>query len=313
MSRVSAAFDFTDCPERAVEVEFLRYGIDDLLQRSRDDVHTLAALLVLARKRERLPVDEGFQDRLECGCNEIAELVGRESLEHAQAVLRHTLHRRSIGAAGNKEQLHECGLGELTAADQSAISERTRERKRARAAQERAVEIEKRGRGHGPSVGFGVVPDWFVVNARDAQWYHHDSFGDFCIFESKDDRFPQLGINIGILYPGTPNCMYHREGAQEDFLVLRGECLLIVEGEERRMKAWDFFHCPPGTEHVFVGAGDEPCVMIAVGARPDDPLFYPVNEVARKHGAGVEKETPSPEEAYAKYGPSQPAPIPEAF
>jgi uncharacterized cupin superfamily protein len=158
-----------------------------------------------------------------------------------------------------------------------------------------------------------VVADWFVINARDAQWYHHDAFGDFCIFESKEDRFPQLGINIGILYPGTPNCMYHREGAQEDFLVLRGECLLIVEGEERRLKAWDFFHCPPGTEHVFVGAGDEPCVMIAVGARPDDPLFYPVNDVARKYGAGVDEETPSADVAYEPYGPSQPASIPAAF
>lgn len=157
------------------------------------------------------------------------------------------------------------------------------------------------------------MPDWFVVNAREAQWYHHDAFGDFCIFESKEDRFAQLGINLGLLYPGKPNCMYHREGAQEDFLVLRGECLLIVEGEERRLKAWDFFHCPPGTDHVFVGVGDEPCLMLAVGARPDDPLFYPVNDVARKYGAAVGTETDSPEVAYEPYGPSTPSGVPEAF
>ncbi len=157
------------------------------------------------------------------------------------------------------------------------------------------------------------MPDWFVVNARDAQWRHHEYFGDSCIFESEDNWFPQLGINLRLLYPGKPNCMYHRENAQEDFLVLRGECVLIVEGEERKLKAWDFFHCPAGTEHVFVGAGNEPCLLVAVGARPDEPLFYPVNDVAAKHGASVETETESPETAYAAYERSAPVDVPEAF
>ena len=90
--------------------------------------------------------------------------------------------------------------------------------------------------------------------------------------------------------------LYHRENAQEDFLVLAGECLLIVEGEERKLKTWDFFHCPPGTEHIIVGAGKEPAVVLAVGARGRrrKGLVYPVSEAALKHKAGVEKETTRP-------------------
>jgi len=96
--------------------------------------------------------------------------------------------------------------------------------------------------------------------------------------------------------------MYHRESGQEGFLVLSGECLLIVEGEERRLRAWDFLHCPPGTSHSFVGAGDGPCVMLMVGARhADGTIFYSRNEVALHHGAGVTEETPSPREAYAPF------------
>src|SRR5204862_102172 len=110
-----------------------------------------------------------------------------------------------------------------------------------------------------------------------------------------EPRFGELGINIGVLEPGQPSCMYHRENAQEDFLVLFGECLLLVEGEERQLKAWDFVHCPPWTNHVFVGAGNGPCAILAVGRRPDDEeLFYPVEQVALAHGAGVEEEPPDP-------------------
>jgi uncharacterized cupin superfamily protein len=96
--------------------------------------------------------------------------------------------------------------------------------------------------------------------------------------------------------------MYHRESNQEDFLVLSGECLLLVEGEERRLQAWDFVHCPPGTDHIFVGAGDGPCVIFMAGARtnPRDTV-YTRNDVALKHGAGVENETPESREAYAPF------------
>jgi uncharacterized cupin superfamily protein len=149
----------------------------------------------------------------------------------------------------------------------------------------------------------GLVPrgeGWFVVNAREARWFDSD-FGPFTRFEGDGDaRFKLIGVNIGILHPGQPACMYHGEDEQENFLILSGECLLLVEGEERRLQAWDFVHCPPWTEHVFVGTGDEPCLMIAVGTRkPDDQVIYPVADVALKHDAGVATETDDPKVAYA--------------
>ena len=75
--------------------------------------------------------------------------------------------------------------------------------------------------------------------------------------------------------------MYHRENAQEGFLVLAGECLLIVEEKERRLTAWDFFHCPGGTEHMIVATGEEAAVVLAVGARGrgvGGGIVYPVSE-----------------------------------
>ncbi len=155
---------------------------------------------------------------------------------------------------------------------------------------------------------------WFVRNVADAAWWRHDVFGAGCEFEPKDDPFDQLGINVQLLWPGQPNCMYHGEAAQEDFLVLHGECLLVIEGEERLLRAWDFVHCPPWTEHVFVGAGDGPCAILMVGARGDDidDLLYPVSDVARRHGASVEKETRDPKEAYARFEPPRDAPMPAA-
>lgn len=152
----------------------------------------------------------------------------------------------------------------------------------------------------------GLVPQgdgWFVLNAREARWWHTDELGSYCPFEG-DARFPELGINITMLRPGEPSCMYHGESAQEDFLILSGEALLIVEGQERPLRAWDFVHCPSGTEHVLVGAGDAPCVFLAVGARPDsNSVLYPVNEAARRHDAGVVEETTSPAAAYARFSP----------
>src|SRR5438552_10020386 len=142
---------------------------------------------------------------------------------------------------------------------------------------------------------------WFILNARDAQWFEGD-YGAYTRFGEGDVRFGQVGINIGVLQPGQPACMYHRENDQEDFLVLSGECLLLVEGEERTLKAWDFFHCPPWTEHVFVGAGDGPCAILAIGSRTSRDIVYPVSELAQKYSAGVEQETPDPQEAYAGYG-----------
>jgi len=156
--------------------------------------------------------------------------------------------------------------------------------------------LERVGEGYAPK-GEG----WFVVNARDARWLDGD-YGAYTRFEG-DVRFPQLGFNIGVLQPGQPACMYHGEEDQEDFLVLAGECLLLIEGEERPLKQWDFVHCPPWTEHVFVGAGSGPCTLLAVGGRAGKGVVYPASELARRHGAGVADETRDPKEAYAHNRP----------
>ena len=111
-----------------------------------------------------------------------------------------------------------------------------------------------------------------------------------------------MGFQLAVLEPGQPACMYHGEAGQEDFLVVAGECVLVVEEHERRLRQWDFVHCPPWTEHVFVGAGDGPCVVVMVGGRGDDGgVRYPVSEIAARHRASVETETPDPAEAYARY------------
>jgi len=156
---------------------------------------------------------------------------------------------------------------------------------------------------------YGLAPDgegWFVINARESRWRDRETLGRYCDFEGKR-RFPQLGINLSVLGPGQPMSMYHRENGQEGFLVLAGTCLLIVEGQERKLEAWDFFHCPPETEHTIVGAGRGPAVVLAVGARglPRKGFVYPVSKVARKHSAGVKRETTKPPEAYAGFPKSR--------
>ena len=154
----------------------------------------------------------------------------------------------------------------------------------------------------------GRVPEgegWFVVNARDARWWHTEELGSACVFEG-DVPFSAFGINVHVLQPGQPNCMYHGEDAQESFLVLFGECLLLVEGRERRLRAWDFVYCPPWTEHVFVGAGDGRSTILAMGARADRGVVYPVADVALEHRAGVERATTQPREAYAAIPPDAP-------
>jgi len=150
----------------------------------------------------------------------------------------------------------------------------------------------------------GLVPEddgWFVLNARDARWLD-GTLGKYCGFEGPEARFPQLGLNLNVLAPGEPMTMYHRENAQEDFLVLAGECVLIVEGEERPLRTWDLFHCPAGVDHAIVGAGDGRSIVLAVGARTgedEDGLVYPADPTAQKHGAAVEQETSNPKDAYA--------------
>jgi uncharacterized cupin superfamily protein len=158
----------------------------------------------------------------------------------------------------------------------------------------------------------GLVPTgdgWFVLNARDARWYHREGRGDVIPFDDEAE-FPQVGVNLFVLSPGEPMAMYHWEADQEDYLVLSGEAMLIIEGQERPLRQWDFVHCPPGAGHVIVGAGNERCVVIAIGARDHQAGLdwggYPVDDAALRHGAGVEEETTDPSLAYARFGARQP-------
>jgi uncharacterized cupin superfamily protein len=158
----------------------------------------------------------------------------------------------------------------------------------------------------------GLAPSeegWFVLNARDAMWRSAPGRGAVCVFEGAVP-FSQVGINLRVLSPGEPMSMYHWEAEQEDFLVLAGEALLIVEGEERPLRQWDFVHCPAETKHVIVGAGEDKCVVLAVGARDRSTGRawggYPVDETALRHGAGVEEETADAEEAYARVAHRKP-------
>jgi quercetin dioxygenase-like cupin family protein len=155
-----------------------------------------------------------------------------------------------------------------------------------------------------------VTDGWFVVSIPDAAWVTNDVLGDACIFEGDDAPLPDIGYTLAVFQPGQAS-RYHSEANQEDFLVLAGECLLVIEGEERPLKAWDFVHCPPETEHAFVGAGDGPCLIFMSGARkgwPEKGIVYPRSEVALRHGAGVETETTSPAEAYARFPKWRPGP-----
>lgn len=164
----------------------------------------------------------------------------------------------------------------------------------------------------------GVVPageGWFVLNARDARWFDRPGRGKALPFTGLTDveaetLFPQLGVNLRVLWPGEPMAMYHWESEQEGFLVLSGLAVLIVEGEERPLRQWDFVHCPAGANHVIVGAGDGPCAVLAVGSRQNQASGpwgrYTVDEAALRHGAGVEEETDDAHVAYARFPKARP-------
>jgi len=150
---------------------------------------------------------------------------------------------------------------------------------------------------------------WFVMNAREGRWIerpgrgHNLPFTGWTEYEA-ETFFRGLGVNLVVLGPGEPVGMYHWEADQEDFLMLSGDALLIVEGEERPLKQWDFVHCPPGTQHVILGAGEHGCVFVAVGSREHigencNGGAYTVDPTALRHGAGVEEETSDANVAYA--------------
>ena len=141
---------------------------------------------------------------------------------------------------------------------------------------------------------------WFVHNLEDALAVRFEQGGALYPLEPREAPFRDLGVNVRVLWPGDASALYHYEDAQEGFLVLAGECILVVEEEERSLRQWDYFHCPPGTRHVIIGAGDAPCVVLMIGARREQERFgYPVSVVAARHGASVEAETTDPDVAYA--------------
>jgi uncharacterized cupin superfamily protein len=143
---------------------------------------------------------------------------------------------------------------------------------------------------------------WHVRNVREMKWWDVGPRG--FVTELVDDEKPQVGVNLFVLAPGQPMAMYHWEADQEGFLVLSGEALLIVENEERPLRAWDYFHCPPNVAHTIVGAGSGPAAILALGAREHengDWGGYPYSELAMKHDASAEEETTEPHVAYARF------------
>ncbi len=149
---------------------------------------------------------------------------------------------------------------------------------------------------------------WYVLNAEDAKWLTNE-MGGYCSFEG-EERFPEFGLNLNRLPPGAPMAMYHHEPYQEGFLVLDGEAVLIIEGEERALKRWDYVHCPRDVPHVIVG-GPTGAFVLAVGSRTGPRgVGYPVDEAALRHGAGVEIATSEPSEAYARFGKLEASTLP---
>jgi uncharacterized cupin superfamily protein len=141
----------------------------------------------------------------------------------------------------------------------------------------------------------------FVINVADAPAFAHSRRATLIDFEGDEDRWPDTGVNMQVMQPGQPNGRYHSEPVQEDFLVLHGECIVILEGEERRLRQWDLVHCPANSEHIFVGAGDGPCAVLMIGSRRKDAAHYPVNELAASYDASAKRATDDPEEAYADW------------
>jgi quercetin dioxygenase-like cupin family protein len=165
----------------------------------------------------------------------------------------------------------------------------------------REAQLEDSGSGLTP-----VTEGWFVVNVRDAEWWFAESRGARCAFENEYGdppvEFARLGINVTVLEQGQTT-LYHAEENQEAFLVLAGECTLLVEDEERRLRPWDFFHAPPWTEHAFVGTGEERCVILMAGSRSGPGVRYAASELAARHRASVAKETSDWRQAYAAVEP----------
>lgn len=162
--------------------------------------------------------------------------------------------------------------------------------------------------------GVPVTGGWFVINVRDTRWLHN-RMRSWCRFGGEGAaHFDDLGVSLFWLQPGRPMSLYHHEAGQEDFLVLAGQCTLLIEGQERPLQAWDFVHCPPRTAHTIVAGAGQPALVFAVGARKErGSARYPVNPVAIAHGAGVPDESTNAQDVYASFGEPLPGPAPEVF
>jgi mannose-6-phosphate isomerase-like protein (cupin superfamily) len=168
--------------------------------------------------------------------------------------------------------------------------------------------IERTAEGVRP-VGDG----WFVVNVADLAASGNSRMGITGSPEPRDARFAEFGVNLRVLEPGQFNARYHRENEQEGFLVLSGECILVVEGEERRLRSGDFFHSPPLTGHVFIGCGDRACTILMVGGRTRgwcEGEGFPVDVTAARYDASVPQPTDSPKIAYADIPSDEPSRLP---
>jgi uncharacterized cupin superfamily protein len=146
-----------------------------------------------------------------------------------------------------------------------------------------------------------VVDELLIVNLADAPTRSHPRRATIIDIEADGPRWPDTGVNVQVMQPGQPNGRYHSEPVQEDFLVLHGECIVILEDGERPLRQWDFFHCPAGIEHIFVGAGEGPCAVLMIGSRRKDEAHYPVSELAARYDASVRSPTDDPAEAYADW------------
>lgn len=163
----------------------------------------------------------------------------------------------------------------------------------------------------------GLVPTgegWWIINARSARWVERDGRGRQVPFtgwtaDEAETFHRELGVNLVVLEPGQPLAIYHKETDAEGFFMIAGEALALVEGQERPLTQWDYFHCPTDCEHTIIGAGTHPCVLLAMSSRvnqgTDNWGEYTVDEVALKHNAGVEEATTDPGEAYARWKPSR--------
>ncbi len=145
------------------------------------------------------------------------------------------------------------------------------------------------------------MDDVLIVNLSDAPARVHPRRASVIDLEPSDARWPDIGINVRVMAPGQPSGRYHAETSQEDFLVLRGECVAIVDERELPLRQWDLLHCPAGAAHVFVGAGDGPCAVLMIGSRRSEGIHYPLSDLAARHDASVSTPTDSPDEAYADW------------